>query len=175
MNYGQIYDCDVANGPGMRVSLFVSGCTHHCPGCFNAQTWDFDYGQPYTEQTQTDILNMLDVPYIQGLTILGGEPMEPQNQPQVYDLVKAVRQRFPGKDIWIYSGYTFEELQNPEARCYTANTKDILCSIDVLVDGRFILAEKDVTLAFRGSRNQRVLDVKASLEKNEPCWVERYQ
>ena len=125
MNYGLIYNCDTANGPGLRVSLFVSGCTHHCPGCFNAQTWDFDYGQPYTEQIQTDILDMLDNSYIQGLTILGGEPMEPQNQPAVYGLVKAVRERLPEKDVWIYSGYTFEELQNPEARCYTANTHDI--------------------------------------------------
>ena len=175
MNYADIKKVDVANGPGVRVSLFVSGCTHHCPGCFNEQTWDFNYGQPYTEQTQTNILDMLNNNYIQGLTILGGEPMEPQNQPQVYDLVKAVRKRFPEKDIWIYSGYTFEELQNPEARCYTPNTKDILCLIDVLVDGRFVLAEKDVTLAFRGSRNQRVLDVKASLEKSAPCWVEGYR
>ncbi len=175
MNYGLIYNCDTANGPGLRVSLFVSGCTHHCPGCFNAQTWDFNFGQPYTEQIQTDILDMLDNSYIQGLTILGGEPMEPQNQPAVYGLVKAVRERLPEKDVWIYSGYTFEELQNPEARCYTANTHDILSLIDVLVDGRFVMAEKDVTLTFRGSRNQRILDAKASLKASKPCWVEHYR
>ena len=175
MNYGLIYNCDTANGPGLRVSLFVSGCTHHCPGCFNEQTWDFNYGQPYTDQTQADILEMLAVPFIQGLTILGGEPMEPQNQPEVLALLQAVRAKCPEKDIWVYSGYTFEELQNPKARCYTTNTKAILNLIDVLVDGRFIMAQKDVTLTFRGSRNQRVLDVKASVAANEPQWMERFK
>lgn len=175
MNYGQIYDCDTANGPGLRVSLFVSGCTHHCPGCFNEQTWDFNYGDPYTTKTQATILMLLDKPYIQGLTILGGEPMEPANQPAVLALLEEVHEKLPEKDVWIYSGYTFEELTNPEARCCTPNTRRILELANILVDGRFVMAEKDVRLTFRGSRNQRVLDMKNSLLSGQPCWMENYR
>ncbi len=175
MNYGQIYDCDTANGPGLRVSLFVSGCTHQCPGCFNAQTWDFAYGSPYAKETQASIINLLDRAHIHGLTVLGGEPMEPANQPGVRALLEAVRAACPTKSIWVYSGYTFEELITPGARCFTSDTRSILELADVLVDGRFVMAEKDVTLTFRGSRNQRVLDTKASLVMAAPYWVEEYK
>jgi len=175
MNYGQIYDCDPGNGPGLRVSLFVSGCTHHCPSCFNEQTWDFSYGEPYTAATQANIIEMLNRPYIQGLTVLGGEPMESVNQKVVWALLKEVREKLPTKDIWIYSGYTFEELLDPKSRCHRPSTKPILELADVLVDGRFVMAKKDVRLTFRGSRNQRVLDLKESLHTGQPCWVERYR
>lgn len=196
MNYGQIYDCDVANGPGLRVSLFVSGCSHHCPGCFNEIAWDPNFGKPFTSETALHILEMLDKEYIQGLTVLGGEPMERYNQKAVADLLSQVRTAFPQKDIWLYSGYTFEQLTGKEpclsypigAHILTdtdffekslcrdlENTDRILSCLDVLVDGRFVMAEKDVTLKFRGSRNQRVLDMKASLREEAPIWMEAYR
>ena len=153
MNYAQIFDCDIANGPGMRVSLFVSGCTHHCEGCFNAQTWDF-----------------------KGITILGGEPMEPENQKDVLALLKAIRNAFRGsKNIWIYSGYVFEQLTGKRpCRASTLTAKEILSLADVLVDGEFVMDQKDVSLAFRGSRNQRILDCKASLKSDTAVWLSEY-
>lgn len=175
MNYGQIFDCDVANGPGLRVSLFVSGCTHHCDGCFNPETWDFAYGKPYAEDVQQEVLDKLSRPYIAGLTILGGEPMEPANQRALLPLLKAVRKTMPSKTVWVYSGYTFEELTAETARCRCEVTDEFLSLVDVLVDGEFVLGQKDITLKFRGSRNQRVLNVSASLRSGRPEWIPEYK
>ena len=164
MHYGEIKKCDIANGEGVRVSLFVSGCTHHCPGCFNQDTWDFHYGKEYTEETEAESLGALAPSYINGLTLLGGEPFEPQNQRVLAGLLKKVRQQYPEKNIWCYSGYLFDKelLGDSRARCEV--TDEMLSMIDVLVDGRFIEAKKDIRLVFRGSSNQRVIDVKKSLE-----------
>lgn len=163
MNYGQIFRVDTANGVGCRTSLFVSGCTHCCPGCFQPETWDFAYGEPYTREVEDLIVRSLEPPYINGLTILGGEPMEPENQAAILPLIRRVR-AMEGKTIWIYSGYTWEELTAPGSpRCRCEHTDELLRSIDVLVDGEFHLAEKDISLQFRGSSNQRVIDVPASL------------
>lgn len=165
MNYANIKHHDVANGPGIRVSLFVSGCTHHCKGCFNAEAWSFTYGEPFTQQTVEEILLALQPAYIQGLSLLGGEPFEPENQPAVLDLVRQVRAAYPEKDIWAYSGYTLEQLQ-PLA-------PELLAQITLLVDGPFVESQKDLRLAFRGSANQRILDVPASLKRGEPVfWKE---
>lgn len=165
MNYANIKHHDVANGPGIRVSLFVSGCTHHCKGCFNAEAWSFTYGEPFTQQTVGEILQALQPAYIQGLSLLGGEPFEPENQPAVLDLVQQVRAAYPEKNIWAYSGYTFEQLQTL--------APELLAQITVLVDGPFVESQKDLRLAFRGSANQRILDVPASLKRGEPVfWKE---
>ena len=160
MNYGNIKECDIANGPGVRVSLFVSGCRHHCKGCFNAETWDFGYGKPFTEETGREILTLLEPSYIQGFTILGGEPFEPENQPEVEALLKQIRGTYPQKDIWCYSGYLYDSDMQPGGRVYTEHTKEILKCLDVLVDGEFVEAKKDLTLVFRGSSNQRILRMK---------------
>jgi anaerobic ribonucleoside-triphosphate reductase activating protein len=164
MNYGQIYFNDVANGIGCRTAFFVSGCTHHCKGCFNEMTWDFNYGQPYTKEVEDEIVESLKPEYINGLTILGGEPMEIVNQKELLPLIKRIREELPKKTIWIYSGYTWEELTDKSnKRCHCEVTEDILKAIDVLVDGEFIESQKDLMLRFRGSENQRVIDVKESL------------
>ena len=147
MNYGTIKKVDVANGPGVRVSLFVSGCRNHCKGCFNPETWDFSYGQPFTKETEDEIIEALRPSWIQGLSILGGEPMEPENEAALISFLERVRVELPGKDIWLYSGYRFEDLQG----------REILDFVDVLVDGPFDEKEKDAGLAFRGSRNQRII------------------
>ena len=153
MNYATIKKTDVANGPGVRVSLFVSGCTHHCKGCFNSEAWDFHYGQAYTEETEQEILQALAPDYIRGLSLLGGEPMEPENRGAVLSLVKKVREQYPQKTIWCYTGYTYEEIQaNPRL-------KAVLDYIDVLVDGRFEQALFSPYLEFRGSSNQRILRI----------------
>ena len=151
MNYATIKKTDVANGPGVRVSLFVSGCTHHCKGCFNSEAWDFHYGQAYTEETEKEILLALAPDYIRGLSLLGGEPMEPENRGTVLSLVKKVRERYPQKTIWCYTGYTYEEVQ-AHPRLAAA-----LPYIDVLVEGRFIQALYSPHLEFRGSSNQRII------------------
>ena len=167
MNYALIKPRDIADGPGIRVSLFVSGCRHHCKGCFNPETWPFDYGAPYTEAVQNEILEKLSLPYIRGLTLLGGEPFEPENQPPLLALTKEVRRRYPEKTIWSYTGYTLEtdilagKLGDP------AIAMELLRQLDVLVDGEFHLEEKDPSLRFRGSRNQRLIDVKKTLEAGE--------
>lgn len=164
MNYAKVYYNDVANGVGCRTALFVSGCTHHCKGCFNEITWDFGYGDNFTEDIQDEIIKSLDPSYINGLTILGGEPMEVVNQKALRPFIEKVRQTHPGKTIWIYSGYTFEELTDENnKRCHSEDTSKILECIDVLVDGRFQLENKDITLKFRGSSNQRIINVKESL------------
>ncbi len=160
MYYGEIKKWDIADGPGVRVSLFVSGCRHHCKGCFNEDTWDFAYGKPYTEETEQEILEALDSSYIQGLTLLGGEPFEPENQRELVELLRRVRKEIPQKDIWCYTGFVFERDLVPGGRAFTEVTEEILSMIDVLVDGPFVLDEKDITLKFRGSRNQRLLDRK---------------
>ena len=150
MNYGAIKKVDVANGPGVRVSLFVSGCRNHCKGCFNPETWDFSYGQPFTKETEDEIIEALRPSWIQGLSILGGEPMEPENEAALIPFLERVRAELPGKDIWLYSGYRYETLRG----------RKILVFADVLVDGPFDEREKDAGLAFRGSRNQRIIRLK---------------
>lgn len=222
MNYATIKKTDVANGPGIRVSLFVSGCTHHCRGCFNSETWDFGYGQPYTAETEEEILQALSPDYIRGLSLLGGEPMEPANRGTVLSLVQKVRQRYPGKDIWCYTGYDYEKdllqwmaREKPDRNhereasaliggtqkgpictatdeksagaCHedgganrqggekggegcveeaaTGQIAQLLSLIDVLVDGEFVEERKNLRLAFRGSENQRLIDVKESLRQ----------
>jgi anaerobic ribonucleoside-triphosphate reductase activating protein len=168
MNYGQIYFTDTANGAGCRTALFVSGCTHHCKECFNPETWNFDYGEPFTEKEEDEIIEFLKPAYISGLTILGGEPMEVRNQPAVYHLIERVCKEVPGKNIWIYSGYTFEELTDSDnTRTQTDVTRKILQNIDVLVDGEFMIDLKNISLRFRGSSNQRIIDVKKTLESGE--------
>ena len=163
MNYATIKSHDTANGYGVRVSLFVSGCTHHCKGCFNPEAWDFCYGTPYTQDTEDEIINLLKRDYIRGLSLLGGEPMEPQNQAVIVNLVKRVKKELPNKDIWCYSGYTLDRELCEGGRAHTEFTNDILNSLDVLVDGRFVEELKDLRLKFRGSSNQRLIDVKNSL------------
>lgn len=165
MNFGEIKNCDIANGLGCRVSLFVSGCTHHCKGCFNAQTWDFNFGEKFTEKTENYILDLLKPSYIRGLSLLGGEPFEPENQEVLYPFLKKVKNLFPDKTVWCYSGYLFEEIVgDKKARCTTDISKEMLSLIDVLVDGRFIESQKDIRLKFRGSSNQRIIDVQNSLK-----------
>jgi len=169
MNYGQVFYADTANGIGARISLFVSGCTHHCPGCFNEETWDFNFGDPFTREVEDDIIEHLRPSYIDGLSLLGGEPMEAQNQRALMPFLERVKQEVPHATVWIYSGYTFEELLDTEnRRCHTEATRRILELADILVDGKFILAEKDVKLRFRGSKNQRILELKESLKENRP-------
>lgn len=159
MNYAQIKEYDIANGPGVRVSLFVSGCRNKCPGCFNPETWDFQYGKTYTLETQDRILRSLLPDYIEGLTLLGGEPFEPENQAVLVGLLRKVRQIYPNKSVWCYTGYTYERDLLRGGEQHTSFTDEMLSLIDVLVDGRFLLAEKDITLLYRGSRNQRILEL----------------
>ena len=169
MNYGALKPIDVSNGEGIRVSLFVSGCTHHCEGCFNPETWNFNYGEKYTEETQNKVLEYLKPDYIQGLTILGGEPFEDANRPVVLGLIKTVKKLFPNKDIWMYSGYLFEEIMKKEYG------KEILSLIDILVDGEFVKAKKDLTLKFRGSSNQRIIDVKNTIKSGTISISNKFQ
>jgi anaerobic ribonucleoside-triphosphate reductase activating protein len=163
MNYANIKPYDIADGPGVRVSLFVSGCTHHCEGCFNSEAWDFSFGRPYNKDTEDEIMNYLARPFIQGITFLGGEPMEPENQGDVLNLIKRVRKDLPSRDIWLYSGYTLETDMLSGKLSEYKSTYEILSNIDVLVDGEFILEKKDISLVFRGSSNQRVIDMKKTL------------
>ena len=164
MNYATIKNCDIANGPGVRISLFVSGCTHRCKGCFNEVAWDFDYGQPFTQETIEEILNMLAPPHIAGITLLGGEPFEPQNQPALLDLLRQIKLKMPEKSIWAFSGYLFEKDILAGRLGPKEITQEFVSYLDVLVDGPFILEKKDLKLRFRGSSNQRLIDVKASLQ-----------
>lgn len=169
MKYAKIKKCDVANGPGVRVSLFVSGCNHHCKNCFNREAWDFNYGEDFTENEQNEIIEDLKPEYITGLTLLGGEPFEIINQEGLVPLVKKVKQTYPDKKIWCYTGFTFDkqilgEMIEKENR---QTTKEMLDNIDYIVDGRFVEELKNPSLRFRGSSNQRIIDVKKSLAKNE--------
>ena len=163
LNYAEIKNYDIANGLGVRVSLFVSGCTHHCKGCFNPMTWDFSYGKAFTEAVQDELLEMLSPSYIDGLTLLGGEPMEPDNQRALLPFVKKVRAQYPDKNIWCYTGYKLDEelLKPSRARCEV--TDELLSLIDVLVDGEFIEEQKNISLSFRGSENQRLIDLPQTL------------
>ena len=160
MHYGMIKTYDIADGPGVRVSLFVSGCRHHCKGCFNSETWDFDYGQPFTEETVMEILDALSKPYISGFTLLGGEPFEPENQFVLVELLRRIRETYPEMDIWCYTGFVHDVDLVEGGRAYTEVTDEMLGYIDTLVDGPFVESEKDITLRFRGSRNQRVIQLK---------------
>ena len=164
MNYATIKNCDIANGPGVRVSLFVSGCTHRCPGCFNEVAWDFDYGQPFTQETIDSILAMLKPAYIKGLTLLGGEPFEPNNQGAIVQLLRQVKKAYPEKSIWAFSGYLFDR---DILSGRLGDTSEYLSYLDVLVDGPFVMAKKNLSLRFRGSENQRLIDVPASLKSGE--------
>ena len=172
MNYATIKNCDIANGPGVRVSLFVSGCTHRCPGCFNEVAWDFDYGDPFTQATIDYILNLLKPDYVQGLTLLGGEPFEPQNQSAVVELLRQVKKAYPQKSIWAFSGYLFEK---DILSGRLGDTAEYLSYLDVLVDGPFIQAKKNLSLRFRGSENQRLIDVPASLRTGETVLWQDWQ
>ncbi len=165
MHYGEIKNCDIANGVGVRVSLFVSGCTNHCEQCFQPETWDFAYGQPFTDETEEYLLSLLAPSYIDGLTLLGGEPFEPANQKVLLPFLRRVRARYPQKSIWSFSGFTWEELTDPQSYPHCEETDEMLQLLDVLVDGRFVLALKDISLRFRGSRNQRLIDVPQTREQ----------
>jgi len=165
MNSGEIKNCDIANGVGVRVTLFVSGCTNHCEECFQPQTWDFGYGKPFTEETENEILELLRPDYINGLTLLGGEPFEPKNQRALLPFLRRVREAYPEKSIWAFSGFTLEKellVDGSYPRCEV--TDDMLSLIDVLVDGRFVNALKNLSLRFRGSENQRVIDMNKTRE-----------
>lgn len=167
MYYADIKKADVANGVGVRVSVFVSGCTHHCKDCFNKQAWDFLYGNEFTEREIEKVVNLMDHSYVSGLTLLGGEPFEHVNQQGLLPLVKKVKEKFPNKNIWCYSGYTFEK-DIIERMCKEwKETPELLSYIDVLVDGEFQEDKKDIKLKFRGSSNQRIIDVKKSLKNNK--------
>ena len=168
MNYADIKRVDVANGEGVRVSVFVSGCNHHCKGCFNQCAWDFNYGNKFTEEQEKEVLSDLDHDYISGLTLLGGEPLEPVNQAGLLPLVKKVKEKFPDKKIWCYTGFDFEKDVVGKMAKQNETTKELLNYIDVIVDGKFEEDKKDLKLKFRGSSNQRILDVQESLKENKP-------
>ena len=172
MNYGEIKNFDIANGEGVRVSLFVSGCTHHCKGCFNPETWDFSYGKPYTEDTENSIIEMLKFDYTDGLSLLGGEPFEPENQCELVKLLRRVKEECPHKTVWCYTGYLFDSELLSESRARCKFTDEMLSMIDVLVDGEFKENFKDITLSFKGSSNQRIIDVKSSLAEGRTVLYE---
>lgn len=163
MNYAKINKTDIANGIGVRVTLFVSGCTHKCPGCFNQEAWDFNYGKAFTTAVEDELIEALAPEYIGGLTLLGGEPMESVNQRALFPFLKRVKEKYPTKTVWCYTGYTLETdlLSDSRARCEV--TDEMLSLIDVLVDGEFVEAQKDISLRFRGSANQRIIDLKPTL------------
>ena len=166
MNYGRINPNDIANGTGVRVTLFVSGCTHHCKGCFNSETWDFNYGTPFTKETEDEILELLKPDYIEGLTLLGGEPMEPENQREILPLLRELKSRYPDKTIWLYTGNLYEELigeVGSHPKCIEV-TRELLSYVDILVDGRFLEEQHRLGLRFRGSSNQRIIDMRRTLE-----------
>lgn len=165
MNIAQIKTTDVINGPGVRLTVFVSGCTNRCKGCFQPQTWDFGYGIPYTEEIEAFIMKELEKPYYRGITFLGGEPFEPCNQSGILPLIKRIKEELPDKDIWAFTGNVYEDLL-PGGKRYTKDTDAILDSIDVLVDGRFVEELKDPRLKFRGSSNQRLIDMKETRKTN---------
>ena len=175
MNYATIKPRDIANGPGVRVSLFVSGCTHRCPGCFNEEAWDFDYGQPFDQNTIDEILEHLAPDYVQGLTLLGGEPFDPRNQPSIVELLRQIKANYPKKSIWAFSGYLFDRDILPGRLGDPDITREYLSYLDVLVDGPFIQSRKNLTLRFRGSDNQRLIDVPESLRRGEVVLWEDWQ
>lgn len=164
MHYGEIKNCDIANGIGVRVTLFVSGCTNRCPGCFQPETWDFAYGEPFTDQTEQTLLDMLAPGYINGLTLLGGDPFEPENQRALVPFLHRVRETYPKKTVWAFTGFVYEDLlrEGSHPRCEV--TDEMLGMIDVLVDGPFVERQKDISLRFRGSANQRLIDMNRTRE-----------
>lgn len=174
MNYGAIKKLDIANGPGLRVSLFVSGCTHRCPGCFNPETWNFEYGKPFTAETENEIMSLLNSAYVDGLSLLGGEPFEPVNQEGLLPLLRKVKSSYPEKNVWCYTGFTLEQdlLKPGRARCQY--TDEMLSLIDVLVDGEFVESKKNIRLKFRGSENQRIINLKTTLETGKTVLCEEY-
>ena len=174
MNYATIKNCDIANGPGVRISLFVSGCTHHCKGCFNEVAWDFDYGEPFTQQTIRTILDMMKPGSIKGLTLLGGEPFEPENQGPIVELLRQVKKAYPQKSIWAFSGYLYEKITSHTLGDW-AVTQEFLSYLDVLVDGPFVEEKKNLALRFRGSENQRLIDMPASLASGKIVLWEDWQ
>lgn len=172
MNYASILPLDIANGSGIRVSVFVSGCTHHCNGCFNQSAWDFEYGEPFTEDTIQYIISLMRKEQITGLTVLGGEPFEPANQPAVAELLRRVRTEYPEKSLWAYTGYLYEDIAggkvgDPET------AREILSLLDVLVDGPFVEELKDLSLVFRGSSNQRIIDLESTSEGSVVLWTDK--
>ena len=169
MNYATIKWTDIANGEGVRISLFVSGCTHHCENCFNQVAWDFSYGELFDEKIEAQILKELDSGYIAGLSLLGGEPLEPENQQALYPFIQKVKSLFPNKTIWCYTGFIFDENTGDlkEKKKNLPITKDLISLFDVLVDGPYLDAKKDIRLKFRGSSNQRVIDVQKTLQKGQ--------
>ena len=168
MNYANIKNLDIANGEGIRVSLFVSGCTHHCKNCFNPETWDFNYGKPFTEETEDEILKMLEPNHIAGITLLGGEPFDPRNQPALLNLVKRIKQKFGNnKNIWSFTGYIYDKDLIKGGRAYCEATDELLAHLDVLIDGPFVESLKNLMLKFRGSSNQRVINMKETLKKGK--------
>ena len=167
MHYGEIKYFDIANGPGIRVSLFVSGCTHCCEGCFNSQTWDFNFGKPFTEETEEEILKAMSPSHISGFTLLGGEPFEPQNQKVIVELLRKIKKAYPDKNIWCYTGYLFDRDLLGESRARCEYTDEMLSMIDVLVDGEFIAEKRNLMLNFRGSSNQRIILVQQSLKEEK--------
>ena len=170
MNYAAIKPWDIANGPGVRVSLFVSGCTHRCPGCFNAEAWDFDYGEPFDEAAMTHILELMKPDYIRGITYLGGEPFDPRNQAGLLELTRRLRAAYPEKTVWAFTGYVYDR-SIPRV---DGVTDELLSQLDVLVDGPFIEAQKNLSLRFRGSENQRLIDMKKTLAAGEiVLWDEK--
>ena len=167
MYYGEIKKFDIANGPGVRVSLFVSGCRHCCKNCFNRETWEFDFGKPFTKSTADEVLTALKPDYISGFSLLGGEPFEPENQPELLGLLQKIKHLYPDKNIWCYTGFLLDSEILGSSRAKTDVSDELLKYIDVLVDGRFAEELKDITLKFRGSSNQRIIDVPATLERGE--------
>ncbi len=169
MNYAAIKTFDIANGEGIRTTLFVSGCRNHCKGCFQPETWDFAYGKPFTEEVAREILDSIDNPSVRGLTLLGGEPMEPENQEGLLPLLRAFRERFPDKTIWLFTGNLYEELTAGVGKHFkcTQNTAELLSYIDILVDGKFIEEKKQLGLRFRGSSNQRIIDMNKTRKVGE--------
>ena len=158
MNYGAIKECDIANGVGVRTVLFVSGCTHHCKGCFQPETWNFDYGERYTKETEDEIIESLRPDYVDGITLLGGEPFEPENQRELVKLLRRIKKELPQKTVWSFSGFTYEELTG-DSRAVCEVTNEMLSMLDVLVDGEFVEAKRNISLRFRGSENQRLIDM----------------
>ena len=167
MNYGEIKNCDIANGEGVRVSLFVSGCTHHCKNCFNAETWDFDFGEPFTREIEDKIIEELAPDYIDGFSLLGGEPFEPQNQKVLLPFLRRIKDKYPQKSVWCYTGYLFDKELKSESRARCKYTDEMLSLIDVLVDGEFVQELYDISLQFKGSTNQRIIDVQKSIAKGQ--------
>ena len=176
MNYASIKSCDIANGPGVRVSLFVSGCTHHCKDCFNAEAWDFNYGEPFTDEVMNKLLRLLAPDYVRGITYLGGEPFDPRNQEGLLLLSRKIREHLPEKSIWAFTGFTWEQLHTEGSHPRCEATDELLSLLNVLVDGRFVQEQKSLSLLYRGSSNQRLIDVPKTLATGEitlwtpPVW-----